>query len=156
MLIEANEGDFAALMAGKAPQNLRLAADVELAPPPVLDMLAGLAQTIRDQFAPSAWMIVAEGEIVGLTSITRMPENGQIHIGYGIASARQRRGHATGAVAALLAWAATDERVTSVSAETGLDNIASQRVLERNGFSRTGERYDPEDGPLICWRADLA
>lgn len=156
MLIEANEDDFAALMAGKAPQNLRLAADVELAPPPVLDMLAGLAQTIRGQFAPSAWMIVSDGEIVGLISITRLPKNGEIHIGYGIAPTRQSQGHATSAVAALLAWAAMDERVTSVSAETGLDNIASQRVLERNGFARIGERHDPEDGPLICWRADLA
>lgn len=40
-----------------------------------------------------------------------------------------------------------------LSAETGVGNIASQRVLERNGFIRTGERIDAEEGPLICWEA---
>ena len=43
-----------------------------------------------------------------------------------------------------------------VNAETSIDNIASQRVLERNGFARVGERVDEEDGPLYCWRKVLA
>lgn len=31
-------------------------------------------------------------------------------------------------------------------------NLASQQVLARNGFERTGERFDAGDGQLICWR----
>jgi RimJ/RimL family protein N-acetyltransferase len=46
--------------------------------------------------------------------------------------------------------------VALVSAETRVDNIASQRVLERNGFVQIGERVDAEDGPLICWQAMTA
>ncbi len=40
-------------------------------------------------------------------------------------------------------------------AETRTDNIASQRVLECNGFTRTGERLDEEDGVLLCWRVEM-
>lgn len=59
----------------------------------------------------------------------------------------------TRAIGQLLEWARNDPRVALVSSETGVDNIASQRVLERNGFIRIGERIDAEDGPLICWEA---
>ena len=156
MIIEMTRNDFALLQEGKAPGNLRLEQDVELASPTVLDMLAGLAAQLSEQFAPSAWMLVEEGEIVGLMSVTRLPSPGELHIGYGVAPARQRRGYATHAVAALLGWARSDMRVRSLSAETGADNVASQRVLERNGFVRVGDRIDLEDGPVICWRIDIA
>ena len=53
-----------------------------------------------------------------------------------------RRGHATRAVAAMLE-AARRDGVRVVLAETIVDNIASQRVLERNGFERFGTRRDP-------------
>lgn len=66
---------------------------------------------------------------------------------------RVRVGDAPRAIGQLLEWARHDPRVALVSAETGLENIASQRVLKRNGFIRTGERIDAEDGPLICWEA---
>lgn len=82
-----------------------------------------------------------------------MPQDGTIHIGYGVAPTRQGQGIASRAVADLLAWAKTDPRVTAVTAETAVDNPASQRVLQRNGFLRTGERVDVEDGPVIMWRA---
>jgi RimJ/RimL family protein N-acetyltransferase len=58
-----------------------------------------------------------------------------------------------GAVAALLDWAQADPRVTHVEAETGADNLPSQRVLERCGFARIGTRIDPQDGALVCWQA---
>lgn len=43
-----------------------------------------------------------------------------------------------------------------IAAETGVGNIASQHVLERNGFARAGERINAEDGPVICWEAITA
>lgn len=153
MIIEATAYDFAALLQGVAPRNLRLVPDSAIAPPEVLQMLADLAGTIRAGFAPAAWLIVEDGELVGLCSIARPPEGGEILIGYGVAPDRQGRGAATRAIADLLLWAGGDPRVALVSAETGVDNVASQLVLERNGFVRTGERLDDEDGPLICWQA---
>lgn len=156
MLIEAEAADFDTLLNGGGPQNLRLVGDSDIAPAEVLAMLRDLATRIRSNFAPSAWMIVEAGEIVGLCSIIRLPEAGDVHIGYGIAPSRQARGVATRAVAALLQWGRSDPRVATISADTSVDNIASQRVLERNGFIRIGERIDAEDGPLICWQATTA
>jgi len=65
-------------------------------------------------------------------------------------------GAATRAVGLLVAEAQRDTRISAVSAETSIDNIASQRVLERNGFQRIGERVDAQDGPVICWKAVTA
>jgi RimJ/RimL family protein N-acetyltransferase len=153
MIIEATANDFDALLKGAAPRNLRLVPDSAIAPSEVLHMLADLAGAIRTGFTPAAWLVVEDGEIVGLCSVARPPADGEVHIGYGLAPGRQGRGAATRAIADLLSWAGADPRVTLVSAETGVDNIASQRVLERNGFVRVGERVDDEDGPLICWQA---
>lgn len=156
MIIELTERDFNALLDGIAPGNLRLVPDSALAPPEVLDMLRTLAAGIGAEFSPSAWMMVEEGEIVGLCSITRVPQDGEIHIGYGVAPTREGRGYTTRAIGHLLEWGRGDPRVLRISAETGVENIASQRVLERNGFVRVGARIDAEDGPLICWQAATA
>jgi RimJ/RimL family protein N-acetyltransferase len=153
MLIEAKTQDFAALLRGEAPNPYRLC-DSPLGPPEVLAMLAQLADTIGETFRPSAWMMVEDGEIVGLISPTRPfdPLDGALLIGYGVAPTRRGRGVATRAVADLVAWAGADDRVHALTAETSVDNPASQAVLARNGFRRVGERDDAEDGPLICWR----
>ncbi|MGO8037406.1 GNAT family N-acetyltransferase [Rhizobium leguminosarum] len=153
MIIELISSDFEALLKGIAPHHLRLVQDSAIAPPEILEMLSRLATDIGANFSPSAWMIVEDGEIVGLCSVVRVPQDGNIHIGYGLAPSRQGRGCTTRAIGQLLEWARHDPRVALVSAETGVDNIASQRVLERNGFIRIGERIDADDGPLICWEA---
>jgi RimJ/RimL family protein N-acetyltransferase len=102
------------------------------------------------------WMIVADGEAVGLCGIKARPSpRGDVEIGYGVAASRRRRGHATAAVAALVEAAQRLPGVRTIVACTALDNVASQRVLERNGFKRTGRRPDPDDGELIVWRKRL-
>lgn len=89
------------------------------------------------EFGPVAWAIVEDDEIVGLCSVIRPPENGIVHIGYGMAPSRHGRGYATQAIRELLDWAWNDPRVVCLSAETGIANIASQRVLSWNGLSKT-------------------
>ena len=92
-------------------------------------------------------------EVVGLIGLKAPADaEGKIEFGYGIADSRQRRGHATRAVALMLKDIARDSRVRIVTAETAVANIASQRVLEKNGFQRIGTRLDAEDGEVICWR----
>lgn len=152
MLIEATEDDFHAISSGIVRPGLYIAADTVIAPPGVLDMLANLAADVRQQFLPSAWWIVDDREVVGLCSILRVPQDGDVHIGYGVAPSRQGRGFASRAVNQALDWAKHDPRVSVVSAETSTKNIASQRVLERNGFRPVAERVDKDDGPVICWR----
>jgi RimJ/RimL family protein N-acetyltransferase len=151
MLIEATDAHFAGLIAGHNPDGLAVA-EGGVETPEVLAMLRGLSAEVGESFQPNAWMIVEDGEVVGLCSLVRTPYVGDsVMIGYGVAASRRRRGIARRAVADLLAWARGDYRVATVTAETSIHNAPSQRVLEANGFERSGEREDEDDGPLFCW-----
>jgi RimJ/RimL family protein N-acetyltransferase len=151
MILKTHEDDYARLLLGQAPRDLRLA-DTPIAPPEVLAMLVDLVRRVGADFSPAAWLIVESGEAVGLCSITKPPRNGVVEIGYGVAPSRQGRGSAGRAIGEIVRWAGTDPRVAALSAETSTTNLASQAVLTRNGFLPVGERVDDEDGPLIVWR----
>ncbi|MFM9936937.1 MAG: GNAT family N-acetyltransferase [Novosphingobium sp.] len=151
-LLAASAAHFEQLCAGLAPEPGIELPSTPLAQDGVLPMLAGLAAGIRGAFDPCAWLVLDGKRLVGLISLTAAPTIGTITIGYGIAPSEQGRGAATGAVAALLDWARSDERVWRIEAETGTANVPSQRVLERNGFAQVGERTVAEDGALFCWR----
>jgi len=126
--------------------------DAAIAPPDVLAMLADLAASIEPHFAPAAWWMFDDaGESVGLCSITRQPSQGEVDIGYGIAPKFHGRGIATRAVAEIVRWARSDPRVVRLTAQTSIHNVASQRVLQRNGFAVVGTKTDAEDGELSCW-----
>lgn len=154
MIIEARDEDFAALLSGTPPQGLRLP-DEPLESPEILKMLRELARGIRETFAPCAWLIVEDAEVAGLCSVVCPPAPGVIQIGYGVTPSRRRRGIATRSVAYIAAWAKADPRVLTLAAETSVFNIPSQRALERNGFERTGQRSDPEDGDLYAWSLNV-
>lgn len=151
MIVETTAEDYASLLRGHAPRSFELA-DTPIAPAPVLQMLADVAATVREAFAPASWLIVEAGEVVGLCSVTRPPSDGVIDIGYGIAPSRQGRGFAGRAMAEIVEWARQTPGVTALTAETSTGNAPSQRVLARSGFVQVGERVDAEDGQLICWR----
>jgi ribosomal-protein-alanine N-acetyltransferase len=59
-------------------------------------------------------------------------------VGYWVAEDRNGRGVATAAVAHIVEYGFTRLTLHRVQGETLLHNIASQRVLERNGFERIG------------------
>lgn len=149
----ATAAHFARLLSGEAPSAGLTLPDTPLAEREVLAMLAGLAERMEAVFSPAAWMIISGQRVAGLLSLTSEPADGVLTIGYGVAPSEQGQGAASGAVAAFLEWARRDPRITAVVAETRTDNVPSQRVLESNGFVRTGERRDDEDGDLFCWRA---
>jgi len=59
-------------------------------------------------------------------------------IGYWIDHRRNGRGLATGAVGEILTYAFEDLELHRVEAATLVDNVSSQRVLEKNGFEKIG------------------
>ena len=154
MIIPASSADFVELIGSRAPAPWRLVEDSVISPPEVLKMLSDLADSIRANFDPAAWLIVQDDEIVGLLSLVRPVIDGELCIGYGVAPTRQGRGVTKSAVASLVDWARSDARVDRVIAETSPTNIASQRVLECNSFVTVGTRTDDEDGDLLIWRVE--
>lgn len=68
-----------------------------------------------------------------------------LEIGYGILPEHRRRGYATEAVAALLAWART-EGIHHFVASVAPANEPSLAIIRKLGFVRTGEHWDDEDG----------
>lgn len=62
---------------------------------------------------------------------------GQLEIGYTLAQAYWGRGIATAVSKALVEYCFTHTSVRDVVALTDLDNIGSQKVLEKAGFSRS-------------------
>ena len=59
-------------------------------------------------------------------------------IGYWVDHERNGRGLATGAVGEILAYAFGELDLHRVEAATLVDNVSSQRVLEKSGFERIG------------------
>lgn len=125
-------------------------------PGEALVLFPELIQRLRsDQRVPWGGTIIERAELVaiGQMSFKDLPdEQGAVEIGYGINPGYQRRGYATEMARALVGWALAQPDVRVVTAECRIDNIGSIRVLKNSGFQPTGERVDPDEGPLILWR----
>lgn len=157
-ILELTDGDFAAMLRGDEtvrPGLKQPPGGVDT--PDVLAHIRQIAESLhRDGYPGGHWMMVANGEVVGLCGFKGPPScDGEVEIGYGVAVSRRRLGHATAAIATVVEAARRDPAVRAVVAMTGVDNIASQRVLERNGFERVGTRADPDDGEVFVWRKQI-
>jgi len=88
------------------------------------------------------WLVVLKSEnrrVGGFCSKGGPNRRGEVEIGYGTDPADQRQGYMSEAVAAATGWALAQRRVQAVIAETHKDNLASHRVLEKNGFQKYRE-----------------
>jgi RimJ/RimL family protein N-acetyltransferase len=93
-------------------------------------------------------------ELVGWGGFKGAPdEDGVLELGYEISDSRAGRGLATAAARAMVEEAFADGAVTAVIAHTLAQRNASNRVLEKAGFSFDGKAKD--DGEAI-WRFRLA
>lgn len=84
-----------------------------------------------------------DGVAVGGIGFKGRPEGGAVEIGYGLVPSARGQGYATEALRALLELAA-GLGVTTVRADTDLDNVASQRTLEHAGFRQTDADADAD------------
>jgi [ribosomal protein S5]-alanine N-acetyltransferase len=86
--------------------------------------------------------------------------SGEVIIGYGTNNAYQNRGYMTEAVEGLVKWIFTNPKAVSIFADTDKTNVASHRVLIKNGFVNCKETSrTSEDGKLeefVWWRLDKA
>lgn len=120
----------------------------------VYPFLLSLLDDGLDEVVDGTWVLVdrATGLAVGQAgSKGGADEHGRIEIGYGVNASERARGLATEAVGAIVAELLARPDVSAVTAETAVDNIASHRVLENNGFVRTGTSHNADDGDLVTW-----
>jgi ribosomal-protein-alanine N-acetyltransferase len=109
------------------------------------EALADVLQRHAQGLALPREILDDEGRVVGritLTGIERGPFQ-NCRVGYLVAQEANGRGFATAAVGEVVDLAFTEMGLHRVEAGMLVDNIRSQRVLERNGFVRFGMAPPP-------------
>jgi ribosomal-protein-alanine N-acetyltransferase len=97
-------------------------------------------QELRAAGAGERLLIVRSGVVVGVLSINNIVRGAfeSATIGYFVAREHNGQGIATAAVGLAVEWAFEEAGLHRLEAGTLLDNLASQRVLERNRFTCIG------------------
>ena len=104
-----------------------------------LGALLGAGGGDADEAPPFGSMLIIERasrNAIGSIGFFGPPdEDGQVTIGYGLVGQYRGRGLGTEALEALIAYCRTRSEVKTVLADTEAGNTASQRVLEKCGFT---------------------
>jgi [ribosomal protein S5]-alanine N-acetyltransferase len=120
-------------------------------PGDALGMFTAL-RAAQDDPVPDSYTAIERATLraVGMLGTTsKVDENGAIEIGYGFG--QPGKGFATEAVEALVTHLLASASIVSITASTAVTNLASQRVLEKNGFLQTGTASSELDGDLLVW-----
>ena len=99
------------------------------------------------------WTLIlkAENRMVGdLCFVGEPNKDGEIEIGYGTYEEFRRNGFMTEAVRGMIQWAKKQLNVKAIIASTEKENLASSYVLEKNNFTKTGEKDS-----MFNWRLDV-
>jgi len=95
------------------------------------------------------------GQVVARAGFHAPPDaDGAVEIGYSVQPAWQGRGLATEMATGLLDWARRSGAARCLGS-TAPDNAASQAVLAKLGFVRTGEQMDEIDGLELVFTLEL-
>jgi len=131
-----------------------------------------LAERILDYYEAhpglGIWMTIeqATGAPVGFHLINHIQGESIIQVGFGLTRSAWGRGFATEMASALVRYAFLDLELESIAGMASLANVASQRVLQKIGLQRHGERAFPHpayaaQGPLawferraVEWKAE--
>ena len=98
------------------------------------------------------WLVIhqADKQAVGGLGLYGLPnEAGEVMFGYFVDQAYEGQGITTEAVKRLIEWLFTHPNVQSIMADTLVDGLGSQRVLQKNGFKPAGET---DEG--LRWKLD--
>lgn len=94
-------------------------------------------KTASNHLFSTLWTIVlkAQNVMVGDLCFKGTPNDaGEVEVGYGTYDQFQGKGYMTEAIAAITAWALTQNGVKVIIAGTDVNNVASHRVLEKSNF----------------------
>jgi RimJ/RimL family protein N-acetyltransferase len=116
-------------------------------------ILPNVADKSKNYLYSTLWTAISktENKMVGDLCIVGEPNaNGEIEIGYGTYEEFQNKGFMTEVVHVIIEWAKTQVKVKSIIASTDKTNTASFKVLEKNGFIKTGET-----ATLFKWKSEI-
>jgi RimJ/RimL family protein N-acetyltransferase len=105
-------------------------------------ILPNVADKSKNYLYSTLWIAISktENRIIGSFCTYGEPnEDGEIEIGYGTDEEFQNRGFMTEIVRGIIEWARKQSIVKSIIASTDKINVASMKVLEKNGFTKIGE-----------------
>ena len=98
-----------------------------------------IADLYRGRGEKFQWIVQVDGQPAGwVTLVVSNWEHGLAEVGYALSTPFQSRGVMTDALAILLEDLFQNTLLERVEARCAVENVGSQRVLERNGFQREG------------------
>jgi len=86
-------------------------------------------------------------EFIGWCGLKQRPEAQEIDLGYRFIKSSWGKGYATEAAKATLQYGHQNLKLEKIIAHANIDNIASQKVLEKIGMEYVGESMD--DGEMV-------
>lgn len=116
-------------------------------------ILPNVADKNKNYLYSTLWTIISKKDnkmVADLCIVGEPTADGVIEIGYGTYDEFQKKGFMTEAVSGLIEWAKTQSEIKSIIASTNKNNIASFRVLEKNGFIKIGETES-----LFNWKSEI-
>ena len=138
----------AILEAGETAEALTL-------PAGVASILPATADLYRSSGFEPPWIgyvAVSDGQAVGTCAFKCAPEDGRAEIAYFTFPEFEGRGIATAMAEQLIALARIEQPDVVIAAQTLPERNASNRILERLGFSQTGTAMDADAGEVWEWR----
>lgn len=94
--------------------------------------------------------------LVGRIGFHAPPDaRGALEIGYAVEAAYRRRGYASEAVEAMLAWARREHNIGWFVASVSPTNVPSLAIVKSFGFVQTGAQWDDEDGEELVFELHL-
>jgi len=116
-------------------------------------ILPNVADRTKNYLYSTLWTAIlkTENKMVGDLCIIGEPNtDGEIEIGYGTYEEFQNKGLMTEIVRGIIEWVKSQPKVKSIIASTDKTNIASFKVLEKNGFVKIGESET-----LLNWKLQM-
>jgi RimJ/RimL family protein N-acetyltransferase len=99
-----------------------------------------------------AYFVTDESDnIVGGAGYKGKPVGGKVEISYGTFKGYEGEGIGTEICRMMVSLALKEDSSIIVSARTLSNNVASIKILEKNGFINMGFVTDPEDGEVLEW-----
>jgi [ribosomal protein S5]-alanine N-acetyltransferase len=105
---------------------------------PIAQETLGDLEKQYDNLAGGQWYFVEKKDGTKVGYIAHFKSKGCVAIGYMLIPKERRKGYGSEAVQLIVDYLFLSREIVRIQAETHPDNIASQKVLEKSGFTREG------------------